>query len=104
MKKSELVKQSLAYSLGVVVYIFLVALLMTNGQRLFGKIDNVMSGVAMLLLFVFSAAVTGSLIFGKPILMYLDDAKKEAVKMLIYTIIWLFFWLMLFFLLVLSIK
>jgi hypothetical protein len=104
MKKSELAKQSLAYSVGVVIYIFLVALLMTNGQRLFGKVDNVISGVAMLLLFVFSAAVTGSLIFGKPILMYLDGAKKEAVKMLIYTIIWLFFWLMLFFLLVLAIK
>jgi hypothetical protein len=104
MKKSELIKQSLLYSLAVVVYVFLVSLLMSNGQRLFGKVDNVISGVAMLLLFVFSAAVTGSLVFGKPILMYLDGAKKEAVKMLIYTIIWLFFWLMLFFLLVLAIK
>ena len=104
MKQSELAKQSLAYSVGVVVYVFLVALLMSNGQRLFGKVDNVISGVAILLLFIFSAAVTGSLVFGKSILMYLDGAKKEAVKMLIYTIIWLFFWLMLFFLLVLAIK
>ena len=104
MKKTELVKLALANSLGVVIYVFLVAMLMNNGQRLFGKVDSAISGVAILLLFVFSAGLTGSLVFGKPILMYLDGAKKEAVKMLVYTFSWLFFWLVVFFLLVILMK
>jgi hypothetical protein len=104
MKNSELAKQSLAYSLGVVIYIFLVAWLMSNGDKLFGKVDNVLSGVAVLLVFVLSAAVTGSLVFGKPILMYLDGKRKEAVKMLGYTLGWLFFWLVIFFSLMIAIR
>ncbi len=104
MKKFELIKQSLLHSLGVVVYVFLVSQLMSNGSRLFGKVDTALTGVMMLLLFVFSAGITSSLVFGKPILMYLDGAKKEAVKMLIYTFSWLFFWLVVFFLLVILSK
>jgi hypothetical protein len=42
--------------------------------------------VAMLLLFVSSAAITGFLVFGKPIMLYLDGKKKEAVSLLGYTL------------------
>ena len=40
----------------------------------------------MLMLLVFSAAFTGFLIFGKPIMWYLDNKKKEAFSLLIYTL------------------
>ena len=40
----------------------------------------------MLMLFVFSAAVTGSLIFGQPVLWYLDGKKKDALTLLTYTL------------------
>jgi hypothetical protein len=40
----------------------------------------------MLSLLVFSAALVGSLIFGRPILWYLDNKKKEAVLLLAYTL------------------
>ena len=45
--------------------------------------------VAFLLLFVLSAAITGSLVFGRPALMFLGGQKTEAVSFLLYTLAWL---------------
>jgi len=56
---------------------------------LFGKMQSVLSAVAFLLLFVVSAAITGYLVFGQPILYYLDGQKKEALGLLGYTVFWL---------------
>jgi len=36
---------SLAQALGVVVYVALVALVMNNAERIFGKMDNILLGV-----------------------------------------------------------
>jgi hypothetical protein len=59
---------------------------MTHSNQLFGKIENhLLAPMVFLLLFVFSALVTGYLVLGKPILMYLDGQKKEAIKLLFYT-------------------
>lgn len=104
MKKYDLAKVALVNSLGVAAYVFLVAAFMQNASRIFGKTDSVFSAMAALLLFVFSAALTGSLVLGKPVLMYLDNAKKEAIWLLGYTLAWLFAWLMLSFLLVAAIR
>ncbi len=62
---------------------------MTNAQNIFGKGDNVFTGIAVLMLFVISAAIMGFVILGRPILMYLDGLKKEAVKLFYLTITWL---------------
>jgi hypothetical protein len=104
MKKFDLAKKALVNSLGVAAYVFLVAVFMQNANRLFGKADSMFSGMAAMLLLVFSAALTGSLVFGKTVLMYLDNAKKEAVWLLGYTLAWLFAWLVLSFLLVAAIR
>jgi len=50
------------------------------------KPDTVLAPIMMLSLLVFSAALVGALIFGKPILWYLDGKKKEAVSLLFYTL------------------
>jgi hypothetical protein len=42
--------------------------------------------MAMLLLFVCSAAITSFLVFGKPVMLYIDGQKKEAVSLLAYTL------------------
>jgi len=42
--------------------------------------------IVMLSLFVFSAALTGTLIFGRPILWYLDGKKSEAISLFAYTL------------------
>jgi hypothetical protein len=79
-------------ALGTALYIGLVASLLFYAQNIFGenKEDIVLIPIAMLLLFVVSASITGSLVLGRPILWYLDGQKKEAVSLLIATIGFLF--------------
>ncbi len=96
MKLAQLIKQGFAYSTATAAYILLVMAIMTNAERI-GNGNELIAAAAMLTLFVFSAAVTGSLVLGKPVLTYLDGAKKDAVKLLAANLIWLFFWLVIFF-------
>lgn len=85
----DICKKSFLSSLGVAVYVALVALFMTNASKFFGQSDTALSGVAMLLLFSLSALVVGGLMAGRPILMYIDGQKKEAVQMLFANAGWL---------------
>jgi SNF family Na+-dependent transporter len=89
MKNSNLVLTSFLNSLGITIYISGVSLLMIYGEQIFGKMDNFLGPVAFLLLFVVSAAITGALAVGKPVILYLNKQKKEAVKLFFYTIGWL---------------
>ena len=89
MEKSKLMKISLINAVLTIVYVFLVSLLIWKGNEIFGKMDNLFGPFAFLLLFTLSAAIVGSLIVGKPIFLYLDGKKKEAIKLLLYTITWL---------------
>ena len=75
-------------ALGTALYAGLVALFFTHAERLFGAVPEhtPLIPVAMLLLFVSSAALTGSLVLGRPILWYLDGKKKEAVSLFLATL------------------
>jgi len=90
MKKLNNKMCAFMHSLGVVTYIFLVATFMRNAERIFGKEDTVIAVMTVLTLFVLSATIVGGLIFCKPVMMYLDGDKKDALKMLLHTIAWLF--------------
>lgn len=91
MNNSSLVRLAAGNALGTALYVFLVSQLMTHSQQLFGKIENsFLAPMVFLLLFVFSALVTGSLVLGKPIMMYVDGQKKEGVRLLFYTGAFLF--------------
>ena len=104
MKNGLLISKAIINSLGIAVYIILVTLIMQNGQRFFGNMNEIIGISAFLLLFVLSAAVVGSLILSKPIMLYIDGQKKEAVKLLIYTILILFVFTLISFLILLIIK
>ncbi len=89
--KKNLYLQSFVNVLLATIYISLVALLMSNGEALFGNgPDNVLAPVMMLLLLVLSASIMGVLFFAKPVMLYLDGKKKEAVRLLYLTIGWAF--------------
>jgi hypothetical protein len=83
------IKTALVNTLGVLVYVGIVATVMNNAERIFGKMDSVIGAVGFLMLFVLSAGVVGSLIVGKPIFMYLDGKKKEAISLLAWTLAFL---------------
>jgi lysylphosphatidylglycerol synthetase-like protein (DUF2156 family) len=89
IKKSEFFLKSLINALGTFIYIAAVAWVMTSGEVIFGRVSGFLAPLFILLLFVVSASVTGLLVLGKPILLYLDGFKKEAVRFLICTLGWL---------------
>lgn len=89
MKKSQYILKSLRNALGVLVYVTGVALAMFNMEHAFDNEPSFLVPVIMLLLFIISAAVTGSLVLGKPIMLYLDNQKKEAFIFLFLTLAWL---------------
>ncbi|MEK7631436.1 MAG: hypothetical protein AAB445_01020 [Patescibacteria group bacterium] len=83
--------QAFLHSLGVVVYISFVSFLMFNVERIFGgQPDTFLAPVAFLLLFTLSAAIVGLLVFGRPIMLYLDGKKREAVEFAATTVGFLF--------------
>lgn len=75
-------------ALATAVYIILVVSLISSLQAFSAKPDNnILIPIAMLLLFVCSATITGFLVFGKPVMLYMDGKRKEAMSMLGYTLI-----------------
>ena len=91
MNKWKPQQVALAQALAAGIYIFAVAWVMNNAGRWFGsdKPDNFLAPAGLLLLLVLSASVMSCLIFGRAIMMYLDGAKKEAVRLVLMTIGWL---------------
>lgn len=77
---------------------------MSNGSRWFGVKDTPWTPVAVLMLLVLSAAITGTLVLGRPLIMYLDGAKKEALKFFGYTVGWMFFLTVMIFLIMAIIR
>jgi len=105
MKNSKLINRGILDSLGAVVYIFLVSFALNNAEKLLGPVDNkLLAPVIFLLTFIFSALLTGFLILGKPLMLYLDGAKKESLKLLFYTGLSLFVLLLLAVLLYLIVR
>lgn len=98
MSNSKFFLRGLLHSILVVIYITLVAYLMFNVNNWFGQMNGAFGAIAFLLLFVLSAITVGSLVLGKPILLYLESEKKSALALLFYTVAWLFIWLIITFL------
>ncbi|MEK7609501.1 MAG: hypothetical protein AAB470_00055 [Patescibacteria group bacterium] len=85
--KNTIIKYALANALWTVMYIILVATFFNSAQAIFGQVENkILIPVIMLLLFVFSATVCGSLVLGRPLLLYLDGEKKKALTLFAYTV------------------
>lgn len=86
----KILKRAIINSLGTAVYIILVVCLIFSMQRFSSTPDKtILIPIAMLLLFVFSAAITGFLVLGNPIMLYIDGKKKEAISLLRYTFLML---------------
>ena len=83
----DIKKTALINALSTTAYIIAVGSFMYYGSIVkLGRANTFLIPVTLLLLFVFSAALTGFLIFGKPAQMYVDGKKKEALSLLSYTL------------------
>jgi hypothetical protein len=89
MKKMNIALTSFLQALGTFTYVLVVVMIMSNGEKIFSSDKGLLIGVTMLMLFIVSAAICGTLVLVKPIMLYLDNQKKEALKLLYFTIGWL---------------
>lgn len=89
MKPSNYLFKSFLHAGGVFAYVAGIVWLMSNGARIFGAEDNFAMPILMLLLFVISASITGALVLGKPILLYINGMKREALTFFFATLGWL---------------
>ena len=86
----KLILHTFLHAIIAVEYIFGISFLLSNAEKIFdNKMPNLFGPVAFLLLFVISVALMGILVFGRPVLLYLDNKKKEAFLFLFCTIGWL---------------
>lgn len=88
--KTSLIKTAFGLALGEIAYIGLVVTFMNQGKSLFEGKPELLLGVMLLTLLVMSASVSGALLFGKPILLYLEGEKRDAVTLFGATLGWLF--------------
>jgi len=86
MTKPKIIQHGALHALLAAVYVGLIATLLHMGQVWFGGDNRFLVPMGMLLLLCLSAAIMGVLIFGRPVMLYIDGAKKEAVQMLGYTL------------------
>ncbi len=89
MKNKKLLTHSLGHAILVFLYTSGVAWILFNGQRIFGQFKNFGGPLALLLLFVISATIVGTLVLGRPTLIYFEGRKSEAFRFFGYTIGWL---------------
>ncbi|HVM91113.1 MAG TPA: hypothetical protein VMU11_04445 [Verrucomicrobiae bacterium] len=93
MKQKELnpVLHSLGHAVLLYLYVMAVAFGLAHTQQVFGGVQepNFLIPVAMLMLLVLSATISGTLVLARPILMYWDGKKKEALAFFGMTVGWL---------------
>jgi len=83
-----IIKTALTNAVATAIYIAVVAsFLFYSGQARMGQTPTVLVPIMILTLFVFSAALTGFLVFGTPLMWYLDGKKKDAISLLGYTLV-----------------
>ena len=81
------IKYAVLNSLGTAAYIvFVVSSIFFFGNKFSGGDETILIPIAMLMLFVFSAAFTSTLFLGRPIIWYLNGKKREALSLLFYTL------------------
>ena len=90
---APIIKNAASNAGATALYVIAVASFLFYAPKIFGEHEpkTVLVPIVMLLLFVFSAAVTGSLVFGRSVLWYLDGKKKEGLQLLGWTFAILFY-------------
>jgi len=88
MKKYNPTIIGLVQAIGVILYCILIALVFTFFEKNSPMPQGIWAPAIMLTLLVFSAAVTGSIVFGYPAYLFLKEKQiKPALQILAYTLI-----------------
>lgn len=80
-------KNPLVHAFSATAYIALIVLVVFYGSSIFEPIeDTILIPIAMLSLLVLSVAVMGYIFFYKPLQLYIDGNKQEAVSFFFKTL------------------
>ena len=98
---TRVVRRALIDAVGTFLYIILIVGFMYFLQNFLPQAEDIiLIPIAMLLLFVFSAGLTGFLVFGKPIMLYLEGKKKSAIQLVAWTLAFLLVFVIFVFILI----
>jgi len=90
-ESKQIMKHAAVSAAATALYVALIAMFLFYVPKALGeKEDTVLVPIVMLLIFVFSAAVTGFLLLGKPVLWYLEGKKREAITLFAQTLVFFF--------------
>ena len=86
--KNNIIKNATLNAILSILYVMLIGSFLFYIPKFLhsDKPDTVFAPILMLSLLVFSASLMGILIFGKPLMWYLDNKKQEAVSLLLSTL------------------
>ena len=87
MNKSKLPLIGFLQALGLIIYCLLIAMFFRLAEKFIQGPPTFINIALVLFLFVFSAAVTGSIVFGYPAYLALNQKIKEALSVFEYTIL-----------------
>ncbi len=79
-------KNPIINALAGLLYIVLVVSLLNYSQTFVGKVESIFIPIAMLSLFVFSAASMGYIFLYQPLQLFLEGEKKKSVDLFIKTL------------------
>ncbi|MGB0756991.1 MAG: hypothetical protein ACPGO5_00895 [Patescibacteria group bacterium] len=82
-------RQALLNTFGVVVYSFVAAVILRSASDLMVGLPEIVNITILLMLFVLSVSIVGWLIVGRPLLLYIDGKKKDALQLFQFTLMWL---------------
>ena len=102
--KKAIIKFGIGGGVAEIIYILLIALLFSNLEKLLPTPPAMFGFFFFLLLFVFSAAVSGFLVLGYPIYLALQKRFQEAIMTLSATLLSLLLGFIIIFAILLIIK
>lgn len=79
-------KNPIINAVSALIYIIIVALVMSFVGKYANGQDNIITPIAVLSILTLSAAVMGYLFISQPLMMYLDGKKKDAVMLFLQTV------------------
>lgn len=88
-------KQGFLQAFGVIIYVSLVGLFMSNANSILGKSDNFATPILVLTLLSFSVLICALIVLYKPYKLFISGKKKEAADVIVSTAAFLFGFLVL---------
>jgi len=83
----NIAKYAFLNSFAVILYIVAVVNFLFYVPKYLGVDESIFIPILMLMLFVFSAALTSALVLGRPLLWFFEGKKREAIFLFVSTLL-----------------